>query len=366
MRRFRGIALVAGLVVLVAVVLVLVGQRSGEPLDPANPDRGGAEAVASVLEQQGVRVRAVDSPSALDAAAPGTGSAILVSRPDQLSDARLTALLHDHAGVDRVVLVAPRATQLNAVLGSRITDAEASVEGGDTCRLGWGHDLRFEARGRWYDDLPDDALTCFGRATTAPVFELPPASGRPAVLVIGSTAVLDNATVAHGDNAAIALRSLGHSSELVWYSGGLDPQATPPSVAPRWVVPAVWLLASSVVLLMLWRGRRLGKLVTEPLPVVVPANETTRARGQLYRKSRDSAAVAGTLRAGTRVRLAGTLGLAPRTPTERLVDEVARATGRRPDDVARLLVDGVADVDSRSLPDYARELTALERQARRS
>ena len=46
---------------------------------------------------------------------------------------------------------------------------------------------------------------------------------------------------------------------------------------------------------MLWRGRRLGPLVVEPLPVVVKAVESTQGRGRLYRRVRDRAHAAGIL-----------------------------------------------------------------------
>ncbi len=60
---------------------------------------------------------------------------------------------------------------------------------------------------------------------------------------------------------------------------------------------------------MLWRGRRLGPLATEPLPVVVKAIETTRSRGRLYRKSGDRAHAADALRSATRARAATRLRL---------------------------------------------------------
>ena len=54
---------------------------------------------------------------------------------------------------------------------------------------------------------------------------------------------------------------------------------------------------------MLWRGRRLGRLVTEPLPVVVRAVETTEGRARMYRRSRAQDRAAATLRAATMARL---------------------------------------------------------------
>ncbi|GAB3578264.1 DUF4350 domain-containing protein [Calidifontibacter terrae] len=362
-RRLTWVATLIVLVLIAAAATLLLDRRSDTPLDPANPGRDGAEAVATVLAEHGVRVRAVQKPAGLAAARPGADAAILVPRPQELSNAALRSLLRANVGAARVVLISPRTQQLDGVL-PELTGS--NVAAWSDCSLPWGHDLTFPESTRWYQNLPTDAKSCFGNGSQVPAFELPPTADHPAVLVLGSAEPLRNGSISDGDNAAIALRALGQTSELLWYSGGFDPATTQESVAPRWIRPALWLVGATVLLLMLWRGRRLGKLVSEPLPVVVRANETTRARGQLYRKARDTPAMARTLRAGTRGRLTTTLGLAPRTPPERLVDEVARATGRRPEEVARLLLDNGTDPGARALPEFARELTALERQARRS
>ena len=60
---------------------------------------------------------------------------------------------------------------------------------------------------------------------------------------------------------------------------------------------------------MLWRGRRLGRLVPEPLPVVVRAVETTEGRARMYRRSRAHGRAAATLRAATLARLRDRTGL---------------------------------------------------------
>ena len=52
----------------------------------------------------------------------------------------------------------------------------------------------------------------------------------------------------------------------------------------------------AVAVLALWRARRLGRVVEEPLPVVVKAIETTQRRGRLDRKARDRQHAAAALR----------------------------------------------------------------------
>jgi len=59
-------------------------------------------------------------------------------------------------------------------------------------------------------------------------------------------------------------------------------------------------LVIAAILAALWRGRRLGPVVAERLPVVVRAAETVEGHGHLYwsRRSRDRAAAALTPRSG--------------------------------------------------------------------
>ena len=56
-----------------------------------------------------------------------------------------------------------------------------------------------------------------------------------------------------------------------------------------WIVWQLWLV---VLLVAFWKGRRVGPLVAEELPVVVRASETVEGRGRLYRsrRARDRAA----------------------------------------------------------------------------
>jgi hypothetical protein len=115
---------------------------------------------------------------------------------------------------------------------------------------------------------------------------------------------------------------------------------------------------------MLWRGRRLGPLVVEPLPVVVKAVESTQGRGRLYRRVRDREHAAGILREATRRRLGNHLRLPPDTGSEELVHAVTRATGRPPDALRGLLETGSVPDDT-ALTRLAHELAALEREVHR-
>jgi hypothetical protein len=168
----------------------------------------------------------------------------------------------------------------------------------------------------------------------------------------------------------VALRLLGQDQRLVWYVPSLDDLTGDDGVSlqtllPRFVRPGLALLAVAMVTLILWRGRRLGALATEPLPVVVRAVETTRRLGRLYRRSGDRGHAAESLRRAARARLAERLRLGSTIAPDVLVAEVARRTGRAQEDVQRLLGPGGGVPSSdRDLITLGRQLTELDREVR--
>src|SRR5699024_2310214 len=109
----------------------------------------------------------------------------------------------------------------------------------------------------------------------------------PSVTVVGTTELLTNGGILEDGNAALTLRLLGAEPRLIWYRPRRDDAeaAAAPTISelsPGWVVPAALLLVATFVAAAFWRGRRLGPLVVEPLPSIVPADETVRGRARLY------------------------------------------------------------------------------------
>ena len=160
--------------------------------------------------------------------------------------------------------------------------------------------------------------------------------------------------------------TLGAHDRLVWLvpdpfdtSLADDGSTTPGLSLPPWF--GVVALQALVVLLVvvLWRGRRLGPLVTEDLPVIVRAAETTRGRGRLYRRAGARGHAAAGLRASAADRLAHRLGLPRSADAPTVVDAVARATGRPGDQVAQLLY-GPPPADDAALLELARHLDRIE------
>jgi hypothetical protein len=186
---------------------------------------------------------------------------------------------------------------------------------------------------------------------------------RGSVTLLGSPDLFTNARLAKRGNAALALGLLGAGSDVQW----LLPRPGARDVAgggslndliPTAVKLAVLQLFVAFGVLALWRARRLGAVVVEPLPVVVRAAESVEGRSRLYRASRSRSTAAEALRAGARDRLAHRLGLGPETSRQGMVAAVVARTGGDPAAVDALLY-GAAPTDDDALVVLADDLDIL-------
>ncbi|HET7476780.1 MAG TPA: DUF4350 domain-containing protein [Dermatophilaceae bacterium] len=375
-RAGRALPVLLVLLVLGSVAALTVLTSSQEPhrerLDPQNALPGGARAVAQVLGQRGVRVDIARSAADLAAREVGTATTVLVSLPDRLSD-RTARHAADVAGRGSgLVLLAPEQPVLDAMgLPARaVRSVRQSATAGCSTALADPQDQLTRPRIAYLSERAAD--TCFRGDDGPYLVRLATGSGLP-VTVVGASDFLSNDGITQADNAALALRLLGRTAHLVWYVPSLgDVQVGDrpgrESVVPPVAGPGLLVLASAALALVLWRGRRLGRLVTEPLPVVVRAVETTESRGRMYRRARDRERAAAVLRHATRARLAAYLGLPAGTPATAIAAAAASASNRPYDAVLCLLGDppaGSAGMDDGQLVRLAGELEQLERAVRR-
>jgi hypothetical protein len=189
---------------------------------------------------------------------------------------------------------------------------------------------------------------------------------------VGSAATLSNHELGQQGNAALALGLLGHNPQLLWLVPGplQAGEATDGTTPLTDLLPGRlgWALLQgtvAVALLMLWRARRLGRVVPEPLPVVIRASETVEGLGRLYRAARARGRAATSLRSATLTRLAPRLGLRRDDGTAAMVNAVCARTGRSTTAVAELLY-GPEPKDDRALVALADQLDILEAEVRRS
>jgi Domain of unknown function (DUF4350) len=317
---------------------VVTGRGNGVPLDPDGSGPNGARALTHVLRDHGVQVQVERSSARFaQAIAAEPGAVVVVTRTDLLSDADVQVLHDDVPTTGRtLVLVDPSQDQLDVltpgVLVQDAPDRRRVAPGcGDTTAQRAG---AADAGGQVYDvdsgRLSASAVTgSFGCYLVHgdPSYLVLHGQGR--TVLVGQPLAFTNQDLAKDGNAALAVGTFAESGVVVWLvpSGGTatGQESSLSSLLPRWVGWVVLQLFVVVGICMLWRGRRLGRLVTEPLPVVVRAVETTEGRARMYRRTRARARVAWTLRDATIQRLREQSGL-PRSASPS--DVIAVFSGR--------------------------------------
>ena len=107
--RHRTTALILSVALLAVVLTAWLGRNDRTypgALDPQNPGGNGAQALARVLDQQGVSVDIVRSAAAYDRATTDASTLVVVTGTDALGRSTVRRLL-DHQGDARLVVVAP-------------------------------------------------------------------------------------------------------------------------------------------------------------------------------------------------------------------------------------------------------------------
>jgi hypothetical protein len=186
------------------------------------------------------------------------------------------------------------------------------------------------------------------------------------VTLLGTGEPLTNARLDDEANAALGMRLLGQHERLVWFvPSPADPalrdgQRTLTELVPDGVRFGMVQLVIAVALVALWRARRLGPVVTEPLPVVVRAAETVEGRARLYRRAGAADHAGEALRQATRDRLVRRLGLPRDAAPPDVVATVATRTGRRETETHALLY-GPPSTGEADLVRLADALDSLEK-----
>jgi hypothetical protein len=367
LRQHRGLAALAA-VVAAALGMVIWGQLApkgdGVSLSVHNPGPSGARAVSEILGRHGVNVKDVDRFEEAVAALEDSDfpTLLLYDRNGYLDDQRLSELT---GAARRVVVISPRLQTLGA-LDSGIRQAGVVPESAPVlepdCSLpdaGAAGQVT-GASGFVYDG----GTSCYRPAGTSAGLLAVSSDGR--VTVLGSTAILSNEKLDELGNAALALRTLGSSADLVWYLPSLedlDTTASPQTLselAPDWSRFIGLWLALVALAAIVWRGRRHGPLVFEPLPVVVKAVETAEGRARLYQDARAIEQARDNLRAGTLVRLARKVRLGPEATADEAAEAVARFLSR-PSPGIKELLNELPRTEAR-LVAWAQELNTLEKE----
>jgi hypothetical protein len=339
----------------------LAAPRPGGLMEAGSTSPDGAHALVTLLEEHGVDVVVAEDVDHVAAAA----------RPDTLILIAQTFFLLDDDGLDRLaglpgdrLLVAPAARTRERLAPTIRLDGTVQFGGQPGCELReavTAGNVRFGISDSFRSDgdLPvarcyDGALVRFaesGRTTT----------------VVGSSDFMTNAGLRGQGSAALAMNLAGTRDRLIWYApqrleGESSGEASLLDLAPNQVGWAVLQLCLAVVLVAWWRGRRLGPLVAEHLPVVVRASETVEGRARLYRAHRARDRAADALRTAARARLLPRLGLGRNATPTAVTAAVAQRVGR---DAGSALFGPAPGTDAELL-ELAHQLDDLERQVAQS
>jgi hypothetical protein len=315
-RRSRGILVFVLVLVVLGLVLAALRPRvQAQYLDPETANRDGARALVQILGQHGTQVTVARSAAeAADRMRAVPDAVLVVVRPERLTGAQLDVL---RSAPGDLLLVEPTRTTLGKLAPGVEQAGEASknvvqpqcaltaaTQAGD---VGFDYAMTYEVTAQ-----AGPATSCYLEEKRPRLVQLP-VNGRT-VTVLGTGGPLTNAQLLDRGNAALGMNLAGARPNAVWLIPGLPEPGTGGDKSFQDLVPfgvklALLQLVIAVVLTAFWRSRRLGPVVTEPLPVIVRSAETAEGRARLYRarKARDRAADA--LRAGARERLVPRLGL---------------------------------------------------------
>jgi hypothetical protein len=350
------------LLVAVTVTLLLATARNQQADDPRSSTPAGTAALAQLLRDEGVTLSTTDRvPSAVRET--DAGSTLVVADPDRLAAGQAQQLLA--AGASRVVLVRPGSHALAAfgLAAEVVQPADGPLAPGcadpDAQRAGpiAAGRVRFGYRATTRSEL-----ACY--PTGAGYAQLRLRVGVTDVdLVAGGLA---NDSLSLQGNAAFGTAVLGSRPHVVWLMSQTSAaDATgeqPPTLLPGWWQLAVVQAFLALVVLGVWRGRRLGPILVEPLPVTVRASETVEGHGRLYYRLSARERAAEALRSATRLRLGRAFG--HREDPDQLSAVIADRTGADVRSVHDLLYGGVPETDEQ-LRVLALDLDRLEQEARR-
>lgn len=317
--RARGVILAGALLLITGLVLAMLqsGERYGT-LDPRSAELHGTRALAELLRDEGVSVSLVTTTTEAEAAVD-KNTTLVITRPQLLGTRQLTNLRAAYSDVGgRTVVLGPGPEQASILLPEVRAAHEAQIT-----QRSPGCTARFATRagsvtfgGFSYATSAASVDACYYSQGLPTLVRVPDSTGTGDTVVAGAGDFLRNDRLDEQGNASLALQLLGSRPHVVWYLPSLaDPAAQDGNDESLLdLLPAGWIwgsvqLALAGVLAALWRARRLGPLVTENLPVVIHASETTEGRARLYHQTKSRERAADVLRSSVRHRLASHLGV---------------------------------------------------------
>lgn len=369
----------------ILIVTAMVGLIAATPQDRVNDPRSyqiyGASAASNLIADQGVDVTAsydvAKATQLLQA-----DSTFVVANPDLVSAEQWRAILA-RAPADLVVLSSENsavealsspvtvstALEISQELDPGCTDPDALRAGSMTIAL-FEPTLALKTAPR-YVSTSEAVTTCYADPTSS-------AGGAGyARYTQGATEVhlfaggLQNAHLDLDGNASFSMALLGRHRQLVWLtaqqenpgaaSGQMGPDGKPILVLPKGWGWAATMGVFTLIVVAVWRGRRLGPILEENLPVRVRASETVEGHGRLYFRNDARPRAAEILRSATLTRLRAQFG---QSDPQALVSLITDRVGAPEDQITNLLFGAPPGTDA-ELIGLQDSLQHLETEVRR-
>lgn len=384
--RSATVWVVAAIVVLLAAIVGFVLSTGGEdtrPLHWESTEPDGGRAFVEVLRSRGVDVTTTESYDEARRMAAETGTTLLVHDSDTvLGTVERRDLARASAAGDGELVVAGGQDGFDGYTDS-VSPAHSTVDAVDHSEpmpadCSW--DVAQRAGAVTGSDAPRWSSNGTSEGTVTVCYHHPwdqPGYGTVVreefddhgLTLLSDSSPLSNAQLDADGNAALVLGALGKQERVVYYypsaddesrsADGGDGGASTLDLVPRWFGVAFLWLFPLLLVVMLWRGRRLGPLALERLPVIVPPVETVIGRAGIMQRSGARLEALRSLRTASLLRMARRLALPPDARSDRICDAVAAHTGRDPAEVRYALLEAVPASD-RQLADISTLISTIE------
>ncbi len=382
-----------GLVWVVIIVAVLIAASvrpsAHRPFDLASTQADGYRGLKLLLEETGTDVTTIDAAD-LDAGALSRFDVAFVPVADAVDQALLSKWNEFVVGGGRLVL----GTHSDLGAPSSIDDESFSTDTGvgvgstrdpQVCTID-ALDGAETIRSSFFasDLLVIDADSCYGDGSLAQIVAERRGEGEVVTLaspdlftnsLMGAPEAGQKKVTSVPDNAVVAERLLGHGvggelsdgpTRLAIVTRGvaaapIDGSKTLTDFMPSGVKLGLLELFAAFGFYALFRGRRHGRVVSEPVPVSIAGSSFVEAVGDLLERQGSHARAAEVLRAAECRELAQRLGVPLGIDRSALATVVAGRTGRDVAAVRAMLTDPI-DSES-SLVALSRELDSLRQEA---
>ncbi|WP_150460764.1 DUF4350 domain-containing protein [Nesterenkonia ebinurensis] len=366
-------------VLIVGLLTQLLETSDTETYGTQNTDLDGYAALANVLADHGVEIRRTYSAEVTrDLLAEQSDAGVVVMvRGFQPEERFVDELRAEWENGRQVLWLSSETTLLSQLLGPAVQSGQAIPTGaaGTPQELEAGSECAHPAA------EAAESVQSPGRSLQVDTGCFPMEDGESFVLAETESGMaftapeaFTNQRITDAGNAALALGLLGGSpahddvsSSLIWYtpSGadtvGADQWDSPLDHLPGWFWQLFWWLLLCAGVATFAAGRRYGPVVSEPMPVSVPAGESAEGRGRMYQRANAVAETAQVLRSAHLLRLSRLLRLGRGADPQAIAEAAARAAGADLQQVTALLQQ--PEIQSNDdLVSYAQALAGLEEE----